>query len=424
MRVNDHLHLSYCTNIHPGETWEDVFSNLREYLPTLKNNLSPDKPFGIGLRLSDLASRELAQQHILADFQEWLEKHGLYVYTMNGFPYGGFHNQVVKDGVHKPDWTTNARLEYTKRLAHILATLLPEGLEGGISTSPLSYKPWHPSQAETDTVFASATANLLELVDSLLHIRKQTGKTIHIDLEPEPDGLLENSEEIIRYFQNWLLPKGIKRLSEDHSYSPTMAKETILNHMQVCYDVCHFALAFEQPEEAFAKLTSAGIKIGKIQLSAALKVRLPSDATGRAALKETLSPFAESTYLHQVVAKNHDGTLTHYTDLDLALDAIQETNAQEWRTHFHVPLFTDTYNGLQSTQEDIQQVLALLNKQHITHHLEVETYTWEVLPEGLKTDLAHSIQRELEWVIETITENQHAKNGGHQRGGAHPIAHR
>lgn len=424
MRVNDNLHLSYCTNIHSGETWIDVFKNLKEYLPTLKNNLSPDKPFGIGLRLSDLASRELAEQQNLVDFQEWLEKHGLYVYTMNGFPYGGFHNQVVKDQVHKPDWTTNARLEYTNRLAYILATLLPAGLEGGISTSPLSYKPWHPSQAETDTVFATATANLLELVEFLLHIREKTGKTIHIDLEPEPDGLLENSEEVITYFQDWLLPKGIETLSQDKGYNPALAKEAILSHIQVCYDVCHFALAYEQPKEAFAKLTSAGIKIGKIQLSAALKVKVPSDATGRATLKETLSPFAESTYLHQVVAKNPDGTLTHYPDLDLALDAIQKSNAQEWRTHFHVPLFTDTYNGLQSTQEDIQQVLALLKYQHITHHLEVETYTWEVLPEGLKTDLAHSIQRELEWVIETITENQHAKNGSHQRSGAHAVADR
>ncbi|WP_276496460.1 metabolite traffic protein EboE [Pontibacter litorisediminis] len=403
MLINDALHLSYCTNIHPGETWEEVFSSLKRYLPELKEKLSPGKPFGIGLRLSDKASRALAEKERLTAFREWLDEHGLYVYTMNGFPYGGFHNQVVKDEVHKPDWTTEARLDYTLRLAHILATLLPEGVEGGISTSPLSYKPWHENNAEQlNTVYSSATASLVDLVAQLRQIKESTGKTIHIDIEPEPDGLLENSEEVIRYYQDWLLPKGVERLVQCSGLTEQQAKEAVLTHIQLCYDVCHFALAYEKPEEAFAKLTSAGIKIGKIQLSAALKVKLPADSAGKAALAGKLAPFAESTYLHQVVAQDAAGKLIHYPDLQLALDTIQETEAQEWRTHFHVPLFTDAYNGLQSTQDDVEQVLVYLQNKHITNHLEVETYTWEVLPEGLKVDLSQSIQRELEWVTNII----------------------
>ncbi|WP_114783008.1 metabolite traffic protein EboE [Botryobacter ruber] len=424
MRLQQNLHLSYCTNIHPGETWEEVYNSLVKHLPVLKAQLSPDQPFGIGLRLSDVASRQLAEEAELAAFRSWLESNGLYVYTMNGFPFGGFHNQVVKDAVHKPDWTTAARLEYTIRLARILAELLPEEVEGGISTSPLSYKPWHTSAEELNEVYAQSTGNLLALVAELLRIREKTGKTIHIDLEPEPDGLLENSEEVIRYFHEWLLPEGIARLAPVGKISAHEAEAAILTHIKLCYDVCHFALAYEQPEEAFRKLAEAGIRIGKIQLSAALKVNVPADAAGRAALAGRLAPFVESTYLHQVVAQDAAGNLTHFTDLNLALDKLQETEAREWRTHFHVPLFTDAYNGLQSTQDDIAQVLALLQKQHITDHLEVETYTWEVLPEGLKVDLSHSIQRELEWVIHTFNKNKHAEDGRNQRSGAHAVAYR
>lgn len=424
MQIQNNLHLSYCTNIHPGETWQEVFHNLVRYLPVLKKELSPDKPFGIGLRLSDIASRELVEEETLHAFRDWLNENGLYVYTMNGFPFGGFHNQVVKDDVHKPDWTTNARLTYTKRLAHILAALLPEGIDGGISTSPLSYKPWHTRAAEADTVFAGATTNLVELVEELLLIKEETGKIIHIDIEPEPDGLLENTDEVIRYFNEWLLPEGIEKLVQFRGLTKQQAKDAVLLHIQLCYDVCHFALAYEQPEEAFARFSSAGIKVGKIQLSAALKVKVPEDSTGKATLYEKLAPFAESTYLHQVVAQDAAGRLTHYTDLHLALDSIRESDAKEWRTHFHVPLFTDSYNGLLSTQDDIEQVLAYLGNQHVTNHLEVETYTWEVLPEGLKVDLSQSIQRELEWVIKIINANENAKDGSNQRSGAHAVAHR
>jgi hypothetical protein len=261
-------------------------------------------------------------------------------------------------------------------------------------------------------------------VQGLQRIKHSTGKIIHIDLEPEPDGLLENSEEVISYYQNWLLPQGIKILTAATGIREGKAREIILEHLQLCYDVCHFALAYEEPATAFAKLKAAGIKIGKIQLSAALKVQLPQSMAEREALAETLAPFAESTYLHQVVEQSIHGQLTHYTDLPLALQHIQKPEAQEWRTHFHVPLFTAAYNNLQSTQDAIVKVLALLRKEPITQHLEVETYTWEVLPEGLKKDISESIQRELEWVIQTINQTHHAENGRIERRRAHAVTNR
>ncbi len=403
-------HLTYCTNIHPGENWADVFASLKQYLPEVKKQLSPDAPFGVGLRLSNLASQELLMGNNLPEFKSWLDAEGLYVFTMNGFPYGGFHNQEVKDAVHKPDWTTPNRLAYTMRLAHILAELLPQGMEGGISTSPLSYKPWLGfNKVRFNEVFKVAAKHLTLLTEELIYLKETTGKTIHIDIEPEPDGLLENTQEVISFYQKWLLYIGCKRLTSTRGMSPDDAVSAIFHHIRVCYDVCHFALAYEQPHEAFAKLKSAGIQIGKIQLSAALKAELPAGETERTELAAKLQPFAESTYLHQVVERDVFGKLNYYSDLPYALQHIQKPTAAEWRTHFHVPLFTQNYNGLQSTQDDVETVLNYISERpELTQHLEVETYTWEVLPEGLKTDLTTSIARELEWVMQQIQVNENA----------------
>lgn len=423
MLIDLQHHLTYCTNIHPGETWEEVFKNLITYFPCLKNQLVPNRPLGIGLRLSDLASRELMEENRLVAFKKWLDSNSLYVFTMNGFPYGGFHHQAVKDDVHKPDWTTEDRLSYTKRLAHILAFLLPEGTDGGISTSPLSYKPWFGNDTEKlHEVYHTSTQHLVELVNELVTIREETGKDIHVDIEPEPDGLIENSTELLAFYKEWLLPYGYKHLAETKGFTKTEAQRAILNHIQVCYDVCHFALAYEKPKITLGKLAMAGIKIGKVQLSAALKTAIPKGAVEREALAEKLLPFAEPTYLHQVVEQAKDGKLTQFRDLPEALNQLKATKAQEWRTHFHVPLFTSEYNGLQSTQEDIKEVLWLMTQQHVTNHIEVETYTWDVLPEGLKKDLSTSIRRELEWVLQTINKKRNEENGSLECSGPYAVA--
>lgn len=399
-------HLSYCTNIHPGESWVEVEQSLKEYVPEVKKRLSPNAPFGLGLRLSHLASLELLEGNRLQHFREWLAAEGVYVFTFNGFPYGGFHNRVVKDGVHQPDWTTPERLAYTLRLFDILAFLLPEGLEGGISTSPLSYKLWFKTAAEQKTVFETATEQLLQVVEHLYQLRERTGKWLHLDIEPEPDGLLENTEEMLAYFREWLLSRGVPYLQRQLGLSALQAQAAIKDHLQLCYDVCHFALAYEQPREVFHQLEEAGIRIGKIQISAALKSLLPESQEARSQLAERYKPFAESTYLHQVVARQEDGSLHHYNDLPAALQDIQNSRLQEWRTHFHVPVFESSYGTLQSTQDDICQVLEILKETPITNHLEVETYTWEVLPRESRLPLTESIVRELQWVQQRIAACQ------------------
>ncbi|MEH2069726.1 MAG: metabolite traffic protein EboE [Nostoc sp.] len=406
MRITkNNFHLTYCSNIHPGETWVEVFANLQKYIPELKSRLSPTEPFGIGLRLADAAAKELLEKNNLAQFQEWLTQEDLYVFTLNGFPYGGFHRQVVKDHVYAPDWSQQERLNYTLNLTQILATLLPTGLDGGISTLPLSYKPWWEDQASFEIVLKNSCLNLASLVAEMIHIKEKTGKLLHIDLEPEPDGLIENTSEIIDFFQNWLLPIGRNYLSEKLNIEQSLAETKLLEHVRICYDTCHFSVEYEQPNSVFTRLQSAGIKIGKIQISAAIQVKIPAEVEKRSLIVERLRPFAESTYLHQVIERRSDGTLYHYSDLITALPHLEQSLAQEWRTHFHVPIFIHDYKILQSTQDDIATVLHLLQTNHACSHLEIETYTWDVLPSDIKIDLLTSIEREYNWVLKELHKN-------------------
>ncbi|MEH1878305.1 metabolite traffic protein EboE [Nostoc sp.] len=400
---NNNFHLTYCSNIHPGESWLEVFANLEKYIPELKSRLSPTEPFGIGLRLADIAAKQLLQNNNLAKFQAWLTQHNLYVFTLNGFPYGGFHRQVVKDQVYAPDWSTQERVNYTLNLAQILTTLLPEGLDGGISTLPLSYKPWWGEDHATfETVLKKSCLNIASVVVEMIRIREETGKILHIDLEPEPDGLIENTSEVIYFYEDWLLPIGGNYLSEKLNIEQSLAETKLLEHVRLCYDTCHFSVEYEQPKSVFARLQSAGIKIGKIQISAAIKVKIPADADKRSLIVERLRPFAESTYLHQVIERRNDGTLYHYPDLIAALPHLEQSLAEEWRTHFHVPIFIHDYQILQSTQDDIATVLHLLQTNNACSHLEIETYTWDVLPSEMKIDLLTSIQREYDWVLKLI----------------------
>ncbi|ERM84702.1 hypothetical protein P872_23620 [Rhodonellum psychrophilum GCM71 = DSM 17998] len=397
------FHLTYCTNIHPGESWSETFENIKEYIPGIKREVSAEKPFGIGLRLSNEASLELIDPEKLKVFKDWLSANNCYVFTFNGFPYGGFHRQVVKDEVHQPDWTTRERVAYTKRLLDILSALLPEGMDGGISTSPLSYRFWHKDRDELEDAFRKSTLHLAAVAEKLYKIQQSKGQFLHLDIEPEPDGMLQNTAEVISYYKDWLVPIGSIYLMNHLGLSAEEAENCLKEHIRICYDVCHFAVVYEKPEEIFKAFKAEGIKIGKIQISAALKVNLPTDLEGRKEVERILLPFVESTYLHQVVAKNNtNGKLISFKDLPQALETLMETEMEEWRIHFHVPVFLSDYGKISSTQSDIQDVLQYIQTDQVCNHLEVETYTWEVLPESVNLDLGNSIVRELKWVGENF----------------------
>lgn len=380
-------HLAYCTNVHPGEGWDDTLAQLQRHLPPLKAKLCPGAPFGVGLRLSGLASQELLEGGRLDHFAGWLRQEGLYVFTLNGFPYGSFHGGPVKDRVYAPDWTQPERLAYTMRLARILAALLPDGVEGGISTVPVSYKRWHATAAERESAAAAGASQLLAAADRLARLTADTGKVIHLDLEPEPDCLLEDAAETVAFFQDRLL-----RGASDKGAAST------LRHLRVCWDACHAAVEYEAGGDALRLLDAHGIPVGKLQISAALKAPLGRPAE-RARLAERLRPFAESTYLHQVVERRADGTLRRHPDLGEALGMISDPMAREWRVHFHVPIFWPDCGGLATTQPELQDTLGQVLANPSCTHLEIETYTWDVLPPALRLDLPHSLVREYGWVL-------------------------
>ncbi len=395
-------HLTYCTNIHTGESWNDHFANLQRHIPAVKKAVAPHQPYGIGLRLSNLASLELEEEENLSAFQQWLHQNDCYVYTLNGFPYGGFHNTRVKDGVHAPDWKTDERVQYTIRLAHLLAALLPEGMEGGISTSPLTYKDWYATEDSKQALLQMGTEHVLQVAEELIRIQQATGKIIHLDIEPEPDGMLADGPEFLEWYQQYLLPMGISFLQKQYGFLKEQAETSLKTHIQLCYDICHFAISYVDHAGFIQQLHQYGIKTGKIQISAALKSHLSGDFQQRKKVIDAFRHFDEPTYLHQVVARLSDGTLKRYADLPQALADAENPLAQEWRAHFHVPLFAEDYGLLQSTQKDIAQVLAIHQQQPFTAHLEIETYTWEVLPDNLKLPLQASIIRELQWVIRLL----------------------
>jgi sugar phosphate isomerase/epimerase len=355
--VGDGLHLTYCTNIHPAVGWEAVLDSLRAHAPALKARLSPDAPFGIGLRLSGAESSELLDRSRLDEFRAWLDGEGLYVFTINGFPHGTFHGQPVKADVHAPDWRSEERVAYTLRLAEILQALLPDGVAGTISTSPLSYGPWIDDEG-----LQTCTANVLRVADEL------RGTPIALAIEPEADGALADVGDLIEWW-----PEQLDR-----------------DHVTICFDACHSAVAFEEPEEALAALDDAGIRIGKAQLSAALKLPVIARAE--------LERFADPIYLHQVTQRGRDGTLVSWPDLPEALDGFG--GGEEWRVHFHVPIFMERYGALESTQDHLRDVIERVRDR--TSHLEIETYTWDVLPAELKASSVDSIAREYEWVLDVL----------------------
>ena len=397
-------HLTYCTNIHSGENWEDHFAALKQHFPGIKASLSPGKPMGIGLRLSNVASIELSDDENLQIFQQWLADNDAYVFTMNGFPYGEFHQTRVKDQVHAPDWTTPDRLNYTLRLFEILSHLLPADMDGGISTSPLSYRYWFANVDDLEVAKKAATTNILKIAEYLIAISTSTGKLLHLDIEPEPDGMLESGQEFIDWYEDYLLPVGIPVFAKRYSITAEESALLIKAHIRLCYDVCHFAIGYEPHAEMISTLNKKGIKIGKIQISAALKALISKEANSRAQTAAAFEAFNEPVYLHQVVARTNGNKLLRYRDLPEALKDAGNPSATEWRAHFHVPVFEKDFGLLQSTQDDIVEVLELHKKQPFTHHLEVETYTWEVLSEELKLPLPQSIIREMEWVIGKLAE--------------------
>lgn len=385
MRLTHGIHLAYCTNIHRGEDWAETFAGLERHTLAVKARVSPDRPYAIGLRLSDQASRELAEPATLRSFRDWLARHNAYVFTINGFPYGRFHGQRVKEQVYRPDWSRPERLEYTRRLFGILAELLPPGLSGSVSTVPVSYKAFDSTPEEG----RRAQEHLWSCVEFLEELSVRTGHDLHLGLEPEPLCTLETTSECVAYFEELrALRPGDHRIDQ---------------RLGVNYDCCHLAIEFESPAEALERLRSAGIRLSKIHLSNALSVRATPG------MREALGAFAEDIYFHQVIERRPDGTLVRHADLKDALVAPatgRESVPPEWRIHFHIPLHSPPQDGFGTTADHLTGVFdAIRTRPGLCQHFEMETYTWEVMPAALKRrDVVDQLVEEYAWTLARLAE--------------------
>ena len=387
MQLNHSLQLAYCTNVHRGETWPETFASLQNYTLAVRDRICPGRPFAIGLRLGEVAAVELSDRDTMREFRHWLDKNACYVFTLNGFPYGRFHGVRVKEQVYRPDWTSPERVAYTNLLFNLLAELLPAGIEGSVSTLPGSFKEFHPSNDAQKII----RQNLWRSVEHIAHVSKQTGRKLHLGLEPEPLCLLESSAETLHFFDH---------LRAEHPHDPRLDE-----HLGVNYDTCHFAVEFEEPQNALPYLLNHGIKISKIHLSSALKV-----SPTREALEE-LKKFADDIYLHQVVARDAAGNRTIYRDLPEAIIANQQTTThnpqwEEWRIHFHVPLHAPAAPPFENTNDHLLGVLDLLQiNPQLCSHLEMETYTWEVLPPELKAwNVVDQLAAEYAWTLAELAQ--------------------
>jgi sugar phosphate isomerase/epimerase len=392
-------HLSYCSNIHPGETWDEVQANLRRHLPAVRRRLGVAGDFGIGLRLSAQAAEALARPQALAAFQAFLADEGFYVFTLNGFPYGTFHGTRVKEGVYLPDWRSPERLRYTNQLADLLAALLPAepGLEGSVSTVPGAYKPALDGPDDA----AHMAAQLVAHVAHLVGLHQRCGRTITLALEPEPNCFLETVAESVAFFEQHLFgPEAVAALAAHTGLAPDAALHALQRHLGLCLDLCHAAVEYENPAEALQQLQQAGIRVHKLQISAGL--RLPELTPPALA---ALQRFDDPVYLHQVIARR-GGALQRFADLPEALATVDSAvgdHDSEWRVHFHVPIFLEHLGAFGSTQGFIREVLAQHRQHPLTQHLEVETYTWDVLPPAWRSgSVDEAIARELAWVREVL----------------------
>jgi hypothetical protein len=394
MYLGDRLgHLGYSTLVHPGDTWVEMWDSLTTYSAAVKKNVSPQAPMGISLRLSAAAAFTLAEDpRERARLREFLTAEHLYVYTVNAFPYGPFKGRRVMEQVYEPDWATEERTRYTQAVADVLADIVGPGTEPAIQTAPLAFRPNVSGPSYVDRF----TYNLLRVVAHLIDLERRTGRRIKVALEPEPFCFLETTEQTVAYFQEQIYsPEGTATLASLTALPQSEIHGLVRRHLGIVFDICHQSVEFEDIRASLALLGSAGIPIYKLQAAAALWVpEVTSDSV------HELERFTDTIYLSQTTERR-DGKLRRFLNLQDAIEAWLNSSGgvREWRTHFHVPVFLDDLGAFRTTQFAIAEALSVQAAMPLSDHLEIETYTWDVLPADLKTgDITEYVTREIEWV--------------------------
>ncbi|MEV4602952.1 metabolite traffic protein EboE [Amycolatopsis sp. NPDC049253] len=391
-------HLSYSTLVHPGDTWDEMNASLETYVPEVKRRVSPDAPFGVSLRLSGASADRLAGDGPERDrLKKYLSDNDLYVYTVNAFPHGPFKGRSVMENVYEPDWSTEERVAYTTRVADVLADIAADGVEPTIQTVPLAYRPKVTGEAYVELF----TRNVLRVVAHLVALERRTGRRVKLAIEPEPFCYLETIEETVRYFTSRLYSRAAAETLSGLADLPLAeAFGALRRHVGIVFDIGHQAVEFDDIPASLDLLAGAGVPVFKLQQAAALWVPEVTDEVVR-----ELERFTRTIYLSQT-SELREGTVTRHLNLSDAIAAWRRDpgGAREWRTHFHVPVFLDDLGPFRTTRFALEQALDRHRAQPQSSHLEIETYTWDVLPEHLKTgDITDYVVRELEFVRDRLT---------------------
>jgi hypothetical protein len=386
-------HLTYSTLVHQTDNWEQLWKSVNTYLPAVKARVAPHEKFGVCLRTSAPSAELLsAEPSKVADLKKFFADNDLYLYTANAFVYGVFKKQVIKEDVYEPDWATPERREYTKKVANLLAELAPEGINPSIQSAPLGFKP----KVTGEDVVEAYTSNVIDVVAHLVELKKKTGKTVTLGLEPEPRCYLETTDETITYFKNYLFSGATaKRLAKQTGLNEADAAKAMRDYTGVVFDIGHQSVGYEDIPASLQKLVDNGVQIVKLQEAASMYIPDVSQKT-----VDALQTFAKTIYLSQTCQKK-DGKMTWFLNLEDAFeDWYRNPGPREWRTHFHVPVFLNDLGGaFGTTRFALEQALAFHKKTPLSAHLEIETYTWDVLPDHLKTgDIVEYVTRELDWV--------------------------
>jgi hypothetical protein len=278
----------------------------------------------------------------------------------------------------------------------VLVELTEPGVDPSIQTAPLAFR---PNVTGADYVDAF-THNLLRVVAHLVDLERRTGRRVKLALEPEPFCFLETTEETVRYFEQHVYSAtGTRRLAALTGLPVSEVQGLVRRYLGVVFDIGHQSVAFEDIAASLQLLVAAGIPIFKLQEAAALWVpEVTEDAV------RELERFTDTIYLSQTTERR-DGETIRYLNLGDALAAWRADpgGTREWRTHFHVPVFLEEIGGFRTTRAGIEAALRMHAETPLSDHLEIETYTWDVLPAHLKTgDIDDYVSRELEWVRDQL----------------------
>jgi len=385
-------HLTYSTLVHPGDDWEQMWQSLTTYVPRVKARIAGNRRFGVSLRLSANSAQTLAGSAAEREkLKKFLGDNNMYLYTVNAFPYGAFKGTVVKEQVYEPDWRSEQRTRYTINVADVLADVCTPDIAPSIQSAPLGFKP----RVTSADVVASYTDHVLRVAAHLVALEARTGRTVQLALEPEPFCFLETTDETVDYFTRHLYSgAAAEKLARLAQMPIAEAHGALRRHLGVVFDICHQAVEYEDIAASLQKLVDAGIPIFKLQEAAALHVPEVTQA-----VVDTLKRYAKTIYLTQTMEKR-DGRINRFLNLDDAIAAFEkEPGPREWRIHIHVPVFLDDLGPFRTTRFAIEDALRFHKAKPLSRQLEIETYTWDMLPEYLKTgDIVDYICREIEWV--------------------------